>query len=1259
MKTRNLFNILLFVIISYSQSLFAQPNNEGTGFENPIVVGSYSSEFAYEHQNDSKIYKRNDSDDIELYYQLTLHKAMNIHFHQCNPDENKLIKLYFGVFDSNMQIIAMNPFDNPSWRIEAGKYLIRVWGNHPLDRLHLLIDGYTDYALDANTTFVQKNFIETIIPTKGITAIAQADSENSQRIIQYFDGFGKLQEEVNVAFTPGKLDLATYQEYDDYGRVTRKWLPAVSDKKGKFLKLDSIRLSSFVTNGDYMPYHKFVYEDSPLSRVKQSWRPGKMWYDNIKAINTSYTTNNNINGNSLRCAQYIVVRDSSNVSLGKIGYYFIIQPNTQRHIQYHLHVEKKEDEDGNEIFNFKDCNDRLLLVRQIIDSKFCDTYYVYDEFDNLCYVLPPIASDSLTDIKTWKDNDSILANYAYLYKYDKRHRCIAKKLPGCDWTKMIYDAADRLIFAQDGELRKKGEWLFTIPDAFGRVVLTGTCKDIFDVSDKPVKGVYSSIGSYKGYSIQLGGVDRTFLVPSTILSVNYYDSYDFRGSVVTGMPSVGTEYNVATGYGMQYAGGAKGLLTGTLTAQMNADGTPSSTYLFSVIYYDNRGRVIQTKSNNPLAGGIDQEYLAYDFVGNVIQRKHVHQATGKTPQAEIYQYEYDHAGRLLNTTHKLNTKTEITLADNVYDELGRLKADKRNGNAKFRTDYKYNVRSWTKSITNPLFSQTLYYNDKRGSGTLNTPTYNGNISGVDWTGGKGYNFMYDDLSRLTTADYLENNVGGMKFNTSYSYDKHGNMLTLSRYGNQTVAIDNLTFTYQGNQLMRTDDTGTNSTISGSMDFKNGTNTGDDYAYDANGNLTKDLNKNIVDIQYNVLLLPSKVTFGDGNSVVYKYAADGKKLQTVHTIGGATTTTDYVGNMIYENGTLKRILVDGGYYENDEYYFYLKDHLGNNRVVAKQDGTVVQTNDYYPFGANFAESISTDVQSYKYNGKELDTKGGLKLYDYGARHYDPVLGRFMTVDPMAEKYYSVSPYAYCGNNPIMLVDVNGKEWGIVLNANGTKTVTLAVNFNVDSSLNLTSSQINAYKTAISAQLNNTFQEASEGMVSTAVTFYSGNENISQSLSLGKMDGTLGGGTTYFSSSVNLFNPRGELRSLSNIASDATHEVLHTLRLGHPFELTQTADTELVRVAPNSFVSTSTTDKNIVNNIMNYPQITIDGMKGCDQNMLTKGQLNYILNEINLQKQGYGFAPKYNSVLTPEQNANLYKQYYEDYWLNFPGTPVHNQ
>ena len=532
---------------------------------------------------------------------------------------------------------------------------------------------------------------------------------------------------------------------------------------------------------------------------------------------------------------------------------------------------------------------------------------------------------------------------------------------------------------------------------------------------------------------------------------------------------------------------------------------------------------------------------------------------------------------------------------------------------------------------------------------------------------RGYKFMYDGRSRLLRAVYGEGeglNVNQDRFNEEITgYDKNGNILGIKRCGKRSEdedgLIDNLVMSYNGNQLKAVSDSVTGSAHADNFEFKDGADLPVEYYYDSNGNLIQDLNKKISEIQYNCLNLPSRIEFEDGGVISYLYDAKGTKFRTTHVIAGKTTTTDYFDDAIYENGVLTTLLTELGYISlvDGKYHYYLKDHQGNNRVVVDQNGSVEEVNHYYPFGGTFA--LTSSVQPYKYNGKELDRQGGLDWYDYGARHYDAALGRWHVVDPLAEKYYSISPYAYCGNNPIMLVDVNGKEWGIVLNANGTKTVTLAVNFNVDSSLNLTSSQINAYKTAISTQLNNTFQEASGGMVSTAVTFYSGNENISQSLSLGKMDGTLGGGTTYFSSSVNLFNPKGELRSLSNIASDATHEVLHTLRLGHPFELTQTADTELVRVAPNSFVSTSTTDKNIVNNIMNYPQITIDGMKGYDLNMLTKGQLNYILNEINLQKRGYGFVPKYNSVLTPEQNANLYKQYYEDYWLNFPGTPVQNQ
>ena len=132
--------------------------------------------------------------------------------------------------------------------------------------------------------------------------------------------------------------------------------------------------------------------------------------------------------------------------------------------------------------------------------------------------------------------------------------------------------------------------------------------------------------------------------------------------------------------------------------------------------------------------------------------------------------------------------------------------------------------------------------------------------------------------------------------------------------------------------------------------------------------------------------------------------------------------------IYENDSLKRFLVDSGYIEGGQYYFYLTDHLGNNRVVANASGTAIQKNLYYPFGMAFAETSADEQkkQPYKYNGKELDQELGLNTYDYSARYFDPALPRFTTVDPLAEKYYSISPYVYVANNPIKFVDPDGKQ-----------------------------------------------------------------------------------------------------------------------------------------------------------------------------------------------------------------------------------------
>ena len=210
------------------------------------------------------------------------------------------------------------------------------------------------------------------------------------------------------------------------------------------------------------------------------------------------------------------------------------------------------------------------------------------------------------------------------------------------------------------------------------------------------------------------------------------------------------------------------------------------------------------------------------------------------------------------------------------------------------------------------------------------------------------------------------------------------------------------------------------------------------SYDNNGNLTKDLNKGISNISYNSLSLPQVVTFSNGNTITYLYTADGRKLHTVHVTNGTATTTDYCGNVIYENGTQKLLLTEEGYINLNSpttYYYYLKDHQGNNRVVLSSSGTVMETNHYYPLGGIFA---SSSVQPYKYNGKELDTANGLNWYDYGARNYDAVLGRFTTQDRFAEKYSSLSPYQYGANSPVNTIDINGDSLKVI-----TKEAILAI------------------------------------------------------------------------------------------------------------------------------------------------------------------------------------------------------------------------
>ena len=658
-----------------------------------------------------------------------------------------------------------------------------------------------------------------------------------------------------------------------------------------------------------------------------------------------------------------------------------------RNFSGQLSVIKTTDEDLNVSYTFTDEMGHVVLTRQMKGSETHDTYYVYDDKSNLCFVLQPMYQSSAN-----------LDLYAFQYKYDGRNRCIWKKLPGAGYMEMVYDNADRLVFSQDGNQRAltSGNWTYYKYDGLNRLTEQGTCTNKVTTSG------------------------------TNVLVQHFYDSYAFRSQA---------GFNNSN-FPDDASGNGKGALTASVATVLG-----SSNKIYTAYYYDIKGRVAKTVQSN-LLGGYDVTATIYTFTDKPATVTHTHTASGKPTRTEMYTYSYNHADRLLKVEHTLGG-TKITLADYAYDNLGRLQSKSLHGSATNKLTYAYNVRGWLTGISGSKFTQNLYYNNGNG-----TAKYNGSISSMTWKAGnestiRGYKFTYDGLSRLMNATYGE--TAGINTNTNRfsenvtAYDKNGNIKTLQRYG-QTAAssyglIDNLTFTLAGNQLSRVDDAAAASAYNGGFEFKDGVKQANEYTYDSNGNLTKDLNKGISTITYNVLNLPNMVTFSDGSTIAYTYGADGTKLKTVHKTGSTTTTTDYCGNVVYENGVQKLLLTDEGYVtlSDGKYHYYLKDHQGNNRVVINQSGTVEEANHYYPFGGVFASS--GNVQPYKYNGKEYDSKKGLNWYDYGARHYDAVLGRFTTNDRFAEKYYSMSPYQYGANSPVGNIDVNGDSIIIKPNANG--------------------------------------------------------------------------------------------------------------------------------------------------------------------------------------------------------------------------------
>ena len=836
----------------------------------------------------------------------------------------------------------------------------------------------------------------------GAASLLKTNGVRSLTDVSYGDGFGGVSQKIHVGITPQGKDLTESYEYNSLGNLQSRTLPVPVLSEGASGNYKQILKSAQEYYGHSNVCSRFAYEASHRSLLLKEFGVGDEWTG--KAVSKKYSCN--LESIPVqRCKRYLVSAGGELVE------------SDSPYADGSLRGIRSEDEDGNMHWEFYNSENQLVLSRILDGDTFFDTYFVYDEYGNLVFVLPP----------GYQDHPD-LDLYAYIYRYDYLDRLVYKKLPGCAPSYLVYDAAHRLVFSQDGCQRNDSLWSFFVYDIYGRVVVEGECSN----SDKHVRTAGETVVlgtlmegdtslAYSGYQ------SSSDLVDPCVYVVNYYDTYDFRTR--NGFSA----YNFPEG-----TVSAIGNLTGSILCTHGSSG-----FIYSADYYDINKRIVKSLSSR-VNGGMDTYATEYSFQGSPLSVLHTHTDSSGYSLTERYTYTYDHSSRLTRVSHQYDNNPSVLLLEHAYDELGRLQTDKLD-NGIYATDYAYNIRNWLTGIEGSKFSQSLHYTDGLG-----VPCYNGNISSMTWKSGagatpRGYKFSYDRLGRLTDAEYGEGpslSVNTNRFNEQVTgYDKMGNILGLKRYGQTSATgydvIDDLSLSYVGNRLKKVADRSGTSAFNNGFEFKDGIDLSTEYEYDENGNLTKDLNKNITAIQYNCLNLPSRVMFANGNSISYLYDAAGRKLRTVHFLEGDSVTTDYCGNVVYENGVPQILLTEVGYVSltDGKYHYYLKDHQGNNRVVVDEEGTVEEVNHYYPFGGVF--SSTGDAQPYKYNGKELDRKGGLDWYDYGARYYDAALGRWHVVDPMAEEYYDLNPYNYCGNNNVNNIDINGDSITILNYGYGDK------------------------------------------------------------------------------------------------------------------------------------------------------------------------------------------------------------------------------
>ncbi|MDJ1505189.1 LamG-like jellyroll fold domain-containing protein [Xanthocytophaga agilis] len=823
--------------------------------------------------------------------------------------------------------------------------------------------------------------------------IKNLSAKDLSQKISYLDGLGRSLQSVVVQGAPeidGKRnDIVSFAEYDPFGREVKKYLPytAAGNSANPQLHFQGNALSSQQPfydqlKGEGAAFAETVYESSPLNRVLAQGAVGTDWqiknrtdlnHTDNKIVRMVQRTNLE---NEVRLWSYDPASGTAFSQSGSNGYYSFANSNGQNEGQ--LLVSETTDEHGKKVIEYTDKKGQVVCKRvqssatpaslasltESQTSGWATTYYIYDDFGLLRYVIPPKATDALASVNYSFDfNAEFTKTWLFAYDYDERHRMIRKRVPGGGLSQMVYNRRDEVVLTQSAlqgsalgykpnsfvQDRITNQWNFTKYDALGRVVMTGTWiapvgttrqdlqnqvnsqAQVWETRNTETITASEIAESKTGYSHE--AFPNTGFIPQTI---HFYDDYSFLP--VESALAYNTQV-IPSNFDQSADNQLLGKATGTYTSLLETSVGQTVKGLVSVNYYDSYSRVIQTLAENH-QGGIDISSIRYDFSGKVLETLTRHQNPDALDQSRQTltirtRTQYDHAGRIIASYQKIGTGVEEKLAASTYNALGEMIKKKlgqyspaysstsSEGNALQTVDYKYNIRGWMTSInggtltggdSDDKFALALSYNTPLANGEAQ---FNGNISSQKWISRadgieRSYNYFYDAMNRITSASYVSTKSGEHYDMPLVSYDKNGNIDKLTRLGmiagTSSSAtgwgeVDKLSYSYDGNRLFNVKDEGQYKSVGLAGDFKDGT-AGDasiEYNYDEAGNMFFDDNKGIQSILYNQLNLPTYIQFQNGNTISYFYTAAGVKYKKTTSTG---SKTDYIGGMVYENRKLQ-------------------------------------------------------------------------------------------------------------------------------------------------------------------------------------------------------------------------------------------------------------------------------------------------------------------------------------------------------------------